>query len=41
MLAAIMAYMASEDPVKTTNTKTEGVKWPAQTKATRRGGLDK
>jgi carboxypeptidase Q len=41
ILAAIVAYMASEDPVKTTNTKTEGIKWPVQTKATRRGGLDK
>jgi carboxypeptidase Q len=40
MLAAIMAYMASEDPVKTSNTKTEGLKWPEQNKATRRGGLD-
>lgn len=41
ILAAIMAYMASEDPAKTTNTKTEGIKWPVQVKATRRGGLDK
>jgi Zn-dependent M28 family amino/carboxypeptidase len=41
ILAAIMAYMASEDPQKTVNTKTEGIKWPAQVKATRRGGLDK
>lgn len=41
ILAAIMAYMASEDPQKTINTKTEGIKWPAQVKATRRGGLDK
>jgi carboxypeptidase Q len=40
MLAAIMAYMASEDPAKTVNTKTEGVKWPVQVKATRSGGLD-
>jgi hypothetical protein len=41
MLAAIMAYMASEDPAKTVNTKTEGIKWPVQVKATRSGGLDK
>jgi carboxypeptidase Q len=41
MLAAMLAYMASEDPAKTVNTKTEGIKWPAQVKSTRRGGLDK
>jgi carboxypeptidase Q len=41
MLAAILAYMASEDPVKTTNTKVQGVKWPVQVKAQRHGGLDK
>ncbi|ASU33896.1 M20/M25/M40 family metallo-hydrolase [Mucilaginibacter xinganensis] len=41
MLAAMLAYMASEDPAKTVNTKTEGIKWPVQVKATRRGGLDK
>ncbi|MGN8069640.1 M20/M25/M40 family metallo-hydrolase [Mucilaginibacter sp. 22184] len=41
ILAAILAYMASEDPAKTTNTKTEGIKWPVQVKAIRRGGLDK
>jgi carboxypeptidase Q len=41
ILAAIMAYMASEDPVKTSTTKTEGIKWPVQVKATRSGGLDK
>ncbi|MBB6127070.1 M20/M25/M40 family metallo-hydrolase [Mucilaginibacter lappiensis] len=41
ILAAIMAYMASEDPAKTSTTKTEGITWPAQVKATRRGGLDK
>ena len=40
MLAAMMIYMASEDPEKTKNIKTEGIKWPTQTKATRRGGLD-
>ena len=40
MLAAMLAYMASEDPEKTKNIKTEGVKWPVQVKATRRGGLD-
>jgi hypothetical protein len=40
MLAAMMAYMASEDPEKTKNIKTEGIKWPTPVKATRRGGLD-
>ncbi len=40
MLAAIMAYMASEDPEKTKNIKVEGVKWPTPVKVTRRGGLD-
>jgi len=40
MLAAIMAYMASEDPEKSSTVKAEGVKWPVQNKATRRGGLD-
>ena len=40
MLAAIMAYLASEDPAKTSTTKTEGVKWPVPVKAIRRGGLD-
>lgn len=40
MLAAIMAYMASEDPEKTSTARTEGLKWPEQVKATRRGGLD-
>jgi carboxypeptidase Q len=40
LLAAILAYMASEDPAKTINSKTPGVRWPAQTKATRRGGFD-
>jgi carboxypeptidase Q len=40
LLAAILAYMASEDPAKTINTKTPGIRWPAQTKATRRGGFD-
>ncbi len=41
MLAAIMAYMASEDPERASTVKAEGVKWPVQTKAIRRGGLDK
>jgi carboxypeptidase Q len=41
MLAAILAYMASEDPEKTKNIKVEGVKWPEPVKAMRRGGLDK
>lgn len=40
LLAAILVYMASEDPAKTISTKTPGIKWPAQTKATRRGGFD-
>ena len=39
MLAAIMVYMACEDPEKTSTVKTEGIKWPVQVKATRRGGL--
>src|ERR1700761_6697681 len=41
ILTAILIYMASEDPEKTKNIKTEGIKWPEQTKAIRRGGLDK
>jgi len=41
MLAAILAYMASEDPAKTSTIKTEGIKWPVQVKAIRSGGLDK
>lgn len=41
MLAAIMAYMASEDPQKTSTARTEGLKWPEQVKATRQGGLEK
>jgi carboxypeptidase Q len=41
MLAAILAYMASEDPAKSSNVKTEGVKWPVPVKSMRRGGLDK
>jgi carboxypeptidase Q len=41
MLAAIMAYMASEDPEKTKNIKVEGIAWPKPVKAIRRGGLDK
>jgi carboxypeptidase Q len=41
VLAAIMAYMASEDPEKTKNIKAEGIKWPEPVKATRRGMLDK
>lgn len=49
ILAAIMAYQASEDPAKTprdksvlpVNTKTgETTKWPDQKKATRKGGID-
>jgi hypothetical protein len=40
MLAAIMAYMASEDPQKTSTVKTDGIKWPIQVKSTRKGGLD-
>jgi len=49
ILAAILAYMASEDPAKTPreksilpiNSKTgEPAAWPEQKKATRKGGLD-
>jgi len=49
ILAAIMAYVASEDPTKTSrdksimpvNTKTgELTTWPEQKKATRKGGVD-
>jgi Zn-dependent M28 family amino/carboxypeptidase len=49
ILTAILAYMASEDPTKTSrersvlpfNPKTgEQTKWPEQRKATRRGGMD-
>ena len=41
ILAAIMVYMACEDPARASVVKAEGIKWPVQTKATRRGGLDK
>ncbi|UEG52235.1 M20/M25/M40 family metallo-hydrolase [Mucilaginibacter daejeonensis] len=50
ILTAIMIYMASEDPEHTSteraplgnNPRTgQPMKWPEQTKATRRGGLDK
>jgi hypothetical protein len=48
MLAAILVYMACEDPQKTqrdksvlpANQKGEPGKWPEQRKATRKGGLD-
>jgi carboxypeptidase Q len=48
ILAAILAYQASEDPAKTSreksvlplNSKGEPGVWPAPQKATRRGGLD-
>ncbi len=49
MLVAILAYMASEDPNRASAEKAvlpinprtgEQTKWPAQTKAIRRGGLD-
>ena len=48
ILAAIMAYQASEDPVKTSrekailplNSKGEPTPWPEQRKPTRKGGLD-
>jgi carboxypeptidase Q len=49
ILTAILAYMASEDPAKTSrerivlpvNERTgEAVKWPEQRKATRKGGLE-
>jgi len=44
-----MAYMASEDPTKTSRVKSlmpidsktgDPTKWPEQKKATRKGGLD-
>ena len=41
MLAAMLVYMASEDPEKTSTVKAEGITWPVATKATRRGMLDK
>jgi carboxypeptidase Q len=42
ILAAIMAYMASEDPEKTKNIKDPSItKWPTHAKANRRGGYDK
>jgi hypothetical protein len=49
ILAAALAYMASEDPVKTSREKSvlpvnpktgQQSQWPAQVKSTRRGGLD-
>jgi Zn-dependent M28 family amino/carboxypeptidase len=49
ILTAILAYMASEDPNKTSREKSvlpvngrtgQPGAWPAQTKATRRGGLE-
>ena len=49
ILAAILIYMASEDPQRTSTEKTplgnnprtgQPVTWPVQVKATRRGGLD-
>jgi len=49
ILTAILAYMASEDPAKASREKIvlpidintgEPAKWPAQKKATRRGGID-
>jgi hypothetical protein len=49
MLAAILVYMACEDPDKTSRDKSvlpanprtgEATKWPEQRKATRKGGLD-
>jgi carboxypeptidase Q len=49
ILTAILIYMASEDPQKTSTEKAplgnnsqtgQPVQWPTQTKATRRGGLD-
>lgn len=41
MLAAMLVYMASEDPEKTSTAKAEGVRWPAPQKPIRSGGLDK
>lgn len=48
ILTAVLAYQASEDPVRTSreksilplNSKGEPGTWPTQGKATRRGGLD-
>ena len=49
ILTAILAYMASEDPEKTSREKSvlginprtgEKATWPAQTKATRKGGIN-
>jgi len=49
ILVAILAYMASEDPERASNEKAqlgnnprtgEPMKWPAQVKSIRRGGLD-
>lgn len=49
ILVAILAYMASEDPKRASTEKVvlpinprtgQQVNWPAQTKATRKGGLD-
>jgi carboxypeptidase Q len=49
ILTAILVYMASEDPAKTSRDKAvlpisprtgEQVKWPVPVKPTRRGGLD-
>lgn len=49
ILVAILAYMASEDPNRTSKEKIvlpinprtgEQMKWPQQTKATRRGGME-
>ncbi len=39
LLTAILAYMASEDPVKMNNTKTPGLPWPKPAKAIREGGF--
>jgi hypothetical protein len=49
ILVAILAYMASEDPKRTSTEKAvlpinprtgEQTKWPEQVKATRKGGFD-
>jgi len=40
MLTAMMVYMASEDPEKTSTAHAPGITWPSPAKPIRRGGLD-
>ncbi len=40
MLAAMLVYMASEDPEKTSTEKAPGINWPSPAKPTRKGMLD-